>query len=213
MRVCAMPRQVSVLSKRGSGPGAQNRSSWNYLEQCFSPLKARKWAGGDWQRASKILTRCFSPLKARKWAGGIAACQQTYQISFSPLKARKWAGGSWSPKTQLESVVSVLSRRGSGPGVESNHFELDDMRFSPRFERKWAGGQLCFHNDRHPFMFQSSRSEEVGCGGAQGRAQGDLGGFSPLEARKWAAGGKKWGSFRRTLRFSPLEARKWAAGS
>ncbi len=37
-------------------------------------------------------------------------------------------------------------------------------------------------------MFQSSRSEEVGCGLKGMLASGNRVSFSPLEARKWAAG-------------------------
>ncbi len=85
-------------------------------------------------------------------------------------------------------VVSVLSRRGSGL--------RDSVAWQPREIPK----------------FQSSQGEEVGCGVKSSSSASWVTSFSPLKARKWAAG---WLSRIRVLAmrcFSPLKARKWAAG-
>ncbi len=104
-------------------------------------------------------------------------------------------------------LVSVLSKRGSGLGGRRSQARSERRRFSPL---EAAGTRR--RGWRARSGFQSSRSEEVGCGPALRTRGLALERFSPLEARKWAAG-KVSSSVNLSLTFQSSRSEEVGCGS
>ncbi len=108
-------------------------------------------------------------------------------------------------------VVSVLSKRGSGLRGAELLVQQGSLRFSPLEARKWAAGFL-WASQRLVVMFQSSRSEEVGCGEQLSREPFAAPEFQSSRSEEVGCGSGSCALASCQVRFSPLEARKWAAG-
>ncbi len=172
--------QSSQSEEVGCG-SAEQLSPWTW--RGFSPLKARKWAAGQGGGPAHHRGCGFSPLKARKWAAGpVTAAERGSTSSFQSSQSEEVGCGIAARQARISRSVSVLSKRGSGLRVRACALSEEGVAVSVLSKR---GSGL-----RAP----------RGCGADRTR------GFSPLKARKWAAG-TVWSPRRATRSVSVLSKR------